>query len=202
MSINIDVKKWMKAFFSEPTLEKGFFRSLPIYGSWAAMSYDGEWIKISGTVGTHYVIVTCGTHEANPSTQYPNLALYGCAICKVTTDSDIYIFFFEPQIGSYSEYQGIDCRVGTTHYVRSRNSNVETATNIDPQDWTVERRFAIYHRHNETQVDFEIDGAIVATHTTNISSQPYMICCAEPNAQVRDAFLKYPFGITCGKSWG
>lgn len=196
MSINIDEKKFRKALFGA-TPRDGLAQSMPLSCLTAEMTYDGEWIKNPNTAAGMTAIQTgfSVTRKASTTKTDPDLIVRGTL--KVDTDTNIYIFFMEPHKGGFNEYQGFDCKDGATHFIRSRNGGAETATNIEPQDWTAEHEFEIWHEYDDSDVYFNIDSVEVGHHTTNISSQPFEIACAEPNGVVRNAYLKYPPGIVC-----
>lgn len=195
-SINIDDKLLRKAWFGADP-EDGLAQTMPLSVLGENPTYDGEWIINHGSGGcpafqTGFAIERAkGTPARNPSNRCS-------ATLKVNTDSNIYILFLEPHKGCFEDYQGMDCKDGATHYARSRNNAAETATSIEPQDWTAEHKFAIKQEYDQSDVYFYVDDVEEAHHTTNISAAPFEIGCGEPNSQVRDCYLKYPPGI---KAW-
>lgn len=189
MSINIDKKLLRKAWYGADPLE-GPMRALPLARFGGTPSYDGEWITNHNPSGGFLAFGTRNAYQGGLTGH-----LIAKARLKVSVDSSVYMFFYEPTKADFANYQGIDCKDGTVHYCRSRNAGVETLTSIDPQDWLVEHEFKIVHYKDQSAVQFWIDGALVATHTTNISPQPFEILAGEPNGVARNIYLKYPYGV-------
>jgi len=154
------------------------------------MSYDGEWVRLNQIVTGQYPVLAQTGHSVQRRTQ-----LYARARGYATDDTSIHWFFLEPAKGVYGDYQGIR-HDDTYHCVESRSGGVETQTNLTGQDWTVETEFAIAHWYDQTETRFYINGALVATHTTNISAQPYEILFGEPSGVARVIYMRYPYGIT------
>lgn len=192
MSINIVHKTLRKTLLSDPDLTNCLIRALPLIWIGTTPTYDGEWLKLTSTLGQYPAITTGHTFENKKS---GGEGLISSAYVKVNIDSSTYMFFLEPYKGNYDNYQGLDTRDGAVHYARSRNGGAETTTELTGQDWTAETKFTIKHENDQTDVYFYIGDVEKAHHTTNISTQPYEICCAEPNAVVREVSLKYPPGI-------
>lgn len=195
MSINIDQTDLRKQWFEDPDLEHGLMVALPMRlssGTGPFLSYDGDWIKVTGVIAFYPALCTGCAYTSEEST---GAGLAAQAFLKTDIDSECFMFFFEPFIGNFDNYQGLDTRAGVVHFARSRNAAAQTATDIDPQDWTVETRFGILHEFDQSDVYFYIDGVEQAHHNANISAQPYEICCAEPRAVVREIEMKYPPGM-------
>lgn len=195
MSINMDKKLLRKAWFGQnlSELSEGLMRTLPLARLGYSPTYDGEWLINHNGAGGYYGF---GTGVAYQGAGIGVVGyLKASAKLKISVDSSVYMFFFEPRKADYANYQGIDCRDGTSHYCRSRNGGVQTLTAIDPQDWLVEHEFQITHYKDQNNIYFYIDGAEVAHHTTNISPQPFEILAGEPNGVARDVYLKYPYGF-------
>ena len=184
MSININVKDarhalgWLEAAQAIP---------LALYPETAqvTLTYDGEWISWATTGGTHAIE---SGHE------YSRNVLWVGAKLKLNTDSSTYVFFLEPYKGNFSNYQGFDNKDGAQKVARSRKAGAETTTNLT-DNWTEETDFQIKHEADQTDVYFYIDAVEKAHHTTNVSAQPFEICCCEPNAVARTVYLKYPPGM-------
>lgn len=197
MSINVTGADFRKRFFGESALGNSLIQAQPLDFDESLLTYDGTWLKISQGSGQYKAIKT--GHSLQIAASIDKADPVFCAWCraKANVDSSNYLFFFEPHKGGFSNYQGLDNSEGTTHYARSKKST-ETKTNIDPQDWTAETEFMIKHEKDDSDVYFYIDGAEEAHHTTNISSQPYEVCCCEGNGVARQLYLKYPPGIALG----
>jgi len=195
MSIEIDKKLLRKAWFGavDAELEESLMRTLPLARIGYNPTYDGEWIKNQNPAAGYYGFGTGVAYQGAGIGVVGTLR--ASARLKISVDTFHYMFFYEPVKADYDNYQGIDARDGAVHYARSRSGGAQTATNIDPQDWTTEHEFLILHQKDVTDVYFYIDGAEEAHHTTNISAQPFEILCGEPNGQPRDVYLKYPYGI-------
>lgn len=156
------------------------------------VSYDGEWvIVVQPGTGTqmcvrswHAGLVCLGTSKLTVAiTAYAN------------NDKSIYWFFYEPFKGDYSNYQGFETDAAN-YYAKSRKAGVQTQTDISPQNWTVETMFGI--QYDESAVDgtyFYIDGALEASHGTNLSAPPFEAIFGESKAVARTFHIKYPPGI-------
>lgn len=157
---------------------------------------DGQlWLTVTG-VDTYYPAIRTGH-----SLQRKNV-LVAQATLKVTNDESwLFIFFFEPRKGLFNDYQGMDTQGGSTHYARSRNAAAQTTTVLSNQNWLQEHTFKIRHYYDQSACKFYVDGAEVASHTTNISAQPYEICCGESDGKVRIINLKYPPGIKLAEAY-
>jgi len=197
VSINID-KKLLRVAIGWAEYASALPISLPnYYPASFTWSYDGEWITIQTLQALYPAIRTCVAYESGSLT---TSVLHACVNIKAPTNATrIYYFFYEPQKGDYANYQGLDTRDGAAYNARSRNGGVETKTVLADQDWTVERKMALSHQKDQSDMHFYIDGAEVAHHTTNISAQPFEICCAEPNGQLRTIYVRYPKGIYVDK---
>ncbi len=163
-------------------------KNIPLRFPFSHVTYDGIWLKVTGTHKTklQYPAITLNKPQQGTPLQ-------ATATVKVDVDSWWFAFFMEPFKSNYANYLGMDTRAGTVHYARTRRNALQTATNIDPQDWTNETEFSIIH--DKSDVYFYINGAEIAHHTTNISQQPYEISCCEPDGKARKCSLKYPQGI-------
>lgn len=197
MSINID-KKLLRKALGWADLASALPISLPnYYPSYFTWSYDGEWITIQTLAAYYPAIRTTVAYESGSlTTSY----LSTCVNIKAPSNpANIYYFFYEPQKGDYANYQGLDTRDGADYNARSRNGGAETKTVLSGQDWTVERKMGLSHQKDQSDMYFYVDGAEVAHHTTNVSAQPFEICAAEPNGQVRTIYVRYPKGIHVDK---
>jgi len=194
MPINIDKKKFRKILLFEDGAYSMLPVSLPSYQptlfDW---SYDGEWIKLWTKVGGYYPAIRTVVAYQGGREGFGFLDV-ACAM-KAPNDKGIYFFFYEPQKADFANYQGMDTADGTTYVCRSKSGAVETKTTLTGQNWTVERRFRIIHQKDRSKCEFYIENALMVTHTTNISDQPFEVCCAEPNATIREVYMRYPRGI-------
>lgn len=207
MSVNIDRKKWRatepQLVFSQPYL--GFAHAFPLDTAYhrageCEMSYDGEWIKLDEKITGDYPALGRSAFAITYGWSGANLRCH--AVLKAPpNDNNIYFFFYEPFKGDYANYQGLDTRDGAEHNARSRNGGVETKTVLSGQDWTVEHRFGLEHEVNQSAMRFYIDGSVGATHTTNISAEPYEVLAGEPNGQIRTMYMRYPAGIRVSRSF-
>lgn len=198
MSINIvnkDLKKELTTFEQ--------MAALPIVFDWGSASYatttktyDGEYVFLNCTGAPGNPAVRTSISYTRGGTRATD-ALLIYVTFRATNDTSIYAFFFEPQKGDYGNYQGFETDAVPNYECLSRKAAAETATNINPQDWTVDHEFYIKHETDESNCYFGIDGAQVANHATNVSSQPYEISCCEPMNNVRPFYLKYPPGMCC-----
>jgi len=82
------------------------------------------------------------------------------------TPSVLYVMGFERHHGFFEEGI-IGFFRGTNYYnVVTAWDGTYTITSLTGQDWTIEREFKIVW--TSTQVDFYVDGSLVASHTTDI----------------------------------
>jgi hypothetical protein len=180
MSINLDKKLMLKGLdFLE------IASSMPLYPT--AQVYDGEYLRHDNPAGSYDAI---GVHGIRVNGKADG-AIHFAAVVKSTAPTDTFMFFYEPQKGTFSEYQGF----GYGYVARSRSGGVETSTSLTGQDWSVDHEFKIRHNTDQSAVRFYIDDTQVAQHTTNISAQPYEVWCVEPNGVAASGYLKYPRGI-------
>jgi hypothetical protein len=187
MSVKIDLQKFRKAF----GVWDDFHGTLPLYRM-GTVEYDGEYVRLDNPSGSYnawrtgisYTRVQYGT----PMRGALDFRGKGYA----TDDTSIYFFFLEPAKGDYSNYQGFR-HDGANYCVESRSGGIETQTNLTGQDWKVETEFRIHYRTDEAR--FYINGSLVVTHTTDLSSPPFEVHFGEPNGVARTVFLRYPPGI-------
>jgi sulfur transfer complex TusBCD TusB component (DsrH family) len=188
-----------KDIYSDPTLMTGLMRAWPlnmILGT-GTLTYDGTWLKMVSVVGEYPMVGGSGVSVQNLS----KLEIHATVKATPTT-SYIFYLFMEPYKGDFANYQGLDTQAGTTYYARSCNAAVVTATNLGAEDWSVETKLRVVHEYDRTHVFFYRNGVLIATHTTNISAQPYECNCLETDAQARTVYLKYPPGLSITSAGG
>jgi len=124
-----------------------------------------------------------------------------CARLKVSgveAGRDFHVFFGEQHYqGHYDEYDGFRI-MDTTYTVATRTGGVETATSYT-WDETVEHEYKIFHTP-VPECSFYLDGALVVTHTTNVSTlrePPWRLCseCFSANPPYTadgKIFARYP----------
>lgn len=166
-------------------------RAMPFIIDSNGLAYDGTWFKMVGSVGTYPAYVS------GQSIQRRGYLLASVQAKVATTESNIVMFWYEPYKGDYANFQGMG-HDGTGHYAKSRNGGAETNTYLSGQDWTVETKFSIRHEYDQSEVKFYTASNLVATHTTNISAQPYEIQCCEPANVAKNVYMKYPPGMYFG----
>lgn len=115
-------------------------------------------------------------------------------------DISFFPFFYEHFKGDYTiSFQGFISYGkggGQNKQAQSWNAGNETFHNIRiSTDWSVDHEFGIQCRNDQTQCVFLIDGAVVATNTTNIAGQPFQIESAEINGGTGTLYEKFPPGI-------
>lgn len=188
------------AIYNNPTLLTGLMRSWPLnmISGTGALTYDGTWLKLVSVAGGEYPII-CGSGVSVQN--LCNLEIH--ATIKATPDvGSIFYLFMEPYKGDYANYQGLDTRMGTGYFARSINAAASTVTDLGAKNWTVETKLKVVHEYDRTHVFFYENGALIATHTTNISAQPYECNCMETDNIIRTVYLKYPPGLSITSAGG
>jgi len=194
MPINIDKKKFRKILLFEDGAYSMLPVSLPSYNpdkfDW---SYDGEWIKLWTKIGGYYPAVRTVVAYQGGREGFGFLDV--ACVMKAPNDKGIYFFFYEPQKADFLNYQGMDTADGTNYVSRTKSGGFEDKKPIVGQNWTVSREFRIIHQKDRSKCEFYIDGGLVNYHTTYVGEQPFEVCCAEPNATIREVYVRYPRGI-------
>jgi len=190
------------AIYNNPTLLTGLLRAWPlntIQGTpeGGVLTYDGTWLKLVTAATGFPMVGGSGVSVQNLS----KLEMH--ATVKATPNAMcIFFLFMEPYKGDFANYQGLDTRQGTGYYARSINAAASTVTDLGVQDWTVETKLRVVHYYDRSKVEFYKNGALLVTHSTNISAQPYECNCLESDEVARTVYLKYPPGLSITSAGG
>ncbi len=122
-------------------------------GYLAAVAQRG-WTNTGSEATLHIGNLEYGTYE------------WKARIVNPTANRKLYVGLSEKAPGCYEAgLIFMQCNAGT-YQTESRHEGTSTLTNLTGQDWTVERTFKV--AFSSTSIQYYVDGALVATHTTNI----------------------------------
>jgi len=192
MSIKLDKKKWRIArdlFDPEARLDSMLPTTHDVHtpGSYE-YEYDGEWIRFYNPAGGWPRMLGTARAMEQRST------LAGGVIRYAPDPTSIWHLLFERAKGIPSDMCALR-HDGTNYVARTGAGGTYTDTILTGQDWSVETEMAIYHWYDASKAEFYINGALVHTETTNITTQPFEIFSGEPMNVVREQYIKYPPGI-------
>jgi hypothetical protein len=163
MAVNLDKAKMQQALGITP---------IPLtlgtrMGKYAQVFYEGGyiWVRAGATldVWASAILIGADINFGFGTYQWKGLV-------NPEANKGMIPFGFERYHGIAGEGL-IDMRVDdTTYYARTNWQGNSTYTVLGGQDWSIEKTFKIVW--SNTKVEFYVDGALVATHTTNIPQVP------------------------------